>query len=134
VPAGAVHGVGHHTQFAAGDDVQVDEGAELFVVGPGGVEFDDLALADGFVEVYEGGFPAGLQVLGQEVFDAQVLFPAGAAAIGRLQFDAVVAGGVVAGGDHDPGRGFFVDDGVADGRGGRVGAGQPGLDAVGGHD
>ncbi len=39
----------------------------------------------------------------------------------------------MAGGDHHAGRGPLVDNGVADGRRGRVGPRQPRLDVVAGH-
>ena len=59
---------------------------------------------------------------------------AGTAAIGRFQLEAIVAGWVMAGRNHHPGRGLLFHNGIADGRRGRIRPREPCKDAIARHD
>ena len=133
-PTRSVHGVVHDAQLPFVDDIEVDERPQMLVVGPGGVELDDALGTHRFVQVHQARRAAVGLVVGQQPLDLAVLLRAGAAAEARLELNAVVARGVVAGGDHHAGGGLLVDDSVADGRRGCIGPRQPRFDVVGSHD
>ena len=132
--ARAVHRVGHHPQFAGRDHVQIHHLAEVLVVGPGGIEKLDESLVQRCLVVHHVRPASHLLVARQVGFDELRLLWQRGPAEGGLEFEAVVARCVVAGGDHHPSGSLFVDDGVGDGRGRGVGAGEVGDDAVAGQD
>ena len=120
-------------QFSGVNDVQIDQRPQMLVIGPGGVELDQPILANRLIDGHQPRFAAAGHIALQEVLHAPVLSRAGTAAKSRFQLHPVVARRVVAGGNHHPGRGAPIGDGIADGGSRRVGSGQQSANVIGGH-
>ena len=131
---GSVHGVDGDAQAAGADAVEIDDVADVRVVRGQGIEALDAPGSQGVSVVHSLGFDVVCQVGMDTGLDGLGRLWRGGAAVGRLELDAIVAGRVVAGGDHDAAVGCVVDDGVADQRCGGVRLRQQDIDAIGGEN
>ena len=105
----------------------------MLVISPGRIELGHQPAGDGLFQRHQIGTAPFAQVALQNLLHTLALGRRDAAAKGRLELYPVVAGRVVAGGNHHAARRLAVDDGIADGGRGGVGAGQPGFHTVRSH-
>ncbi len=91
---------------------------------------DDLSGGQGFGE----GFAADFVDVHHAIDDRFIVWREDLDAACPIDFDGVVAGGIVAGGDHDAATGICVADGEGKFRRAAVAVEEEDLEAGGGHD
>ena len=94
----------------------------------------DEAFVARHVEIHQVRAARPFFIIVEINFHPVALFVQGRSAIGRLELDAVVARGIMGGGDHHPGDGIEIFYGIGDGRRGRVGLRQVDDKAIGSQD
>ena len=115
-----------------GDQVGVDQRAQVIEVGGQGIEFLDEIGVAGLLIVHQVRAAGAALVVADVDLDTVTLLGQGRAAEGGLELHAVVAGGIVGGRDHHAGDGAIVVHRKRNGRRRRIGLGQQDRESIGG--